>query len=546
MSPLKGSNAQTMQAAKIVRSRELDSFAKSLLLPEQTNYRIVWISGIGGIGKSILLEQLRGKTCEDDFRPYCLTALVDERHSTPIAIMAAWTEQLRKVGYPLAHFEKEFASYKEDARKIQEEQQALLAKVPDTAGTLAGTVPGIGKILQIVIKPLTEYLLFSGARRLSRRLNNNKRLEDPTGVLTQALIKDLNRLTASRVATPQGTRSKRILLFFDTFEKVASEVVPWLLTYFLETNENKDVVLVVAGRDPYDYSTDNAPKRWSKFSDSILSINLSGFTREETYDYLTKRGITERNRLDSIWQLSCGFPFYLSSYTVPQRKVDPTRAVVENFLYWLPKDEPVKRRLAEVAALLSRPFHRDDIYALKDLLGQEQDWPALYLWLIRQDFVFAIEDGRYAYDDVAQEFFCRHLYQSSPSEHERTCRTLASYYREQLEKIEQENDALASYPSPWLELTFARAVQLFLLPDRASHEKAVAVVLNAYARTVQSREIAAFLRKLSRRYPRSEINANIKYTVKKLQQHIATSQLQGKQGVVGDRPRIGANRLLGE
>ena len=67
MSSFKGIDTQTMQAAKIVRSRELDSFATSTLLPDQTSYRIVWISGIGGIGKSILLEQLRGKTHEDDF-----------------------------------------------------------------------------------------------------------------------------------------------------------------------------------------------------------------------------------------------------------------------------------------------------------------------------------------------------------------------------------------------------------------------------------------------------------------------------------------------
>src|SRR5690348_2277660 len=114
----KGIDTQMKQGAKIVRSHEVDSFAESILLPEQANYRIVWISGIGGIGKSSLLEQLRGKTYDDDFRPYCLTALVDERHLTPITIMGALAEQLRKVGCPLAHFEKEFASYKDDVRKV--------------------------------------------------------------------------------------------------------------------------------------------------------------------------------------------------------------------------------------------------------------------------------------------------------------------------------------------------------------------------------------------------------------------------------------------
>src|SRR5262245_51048751 len=116
----------------VVRHRELASFEQNILVPEKIDYRIVWISGIGGIGKSVLLEQLREKCSETAFSNYCLTAFTDERQSTPINIMASFAEQLRKAGHSLTKFEKALASCREDAQRIQQEQQALLTNFPDT------------------------------------------------------------------------------------------------------------------------------------------------------------------------------------------------------------------------------------------------------------------------------------------------------------------------------------------------------------------------------------------------------------------------------
>lgn len=548
MSLVKGTNPQTIQIAKIVRSRELASFVQAILVPEHMSYTIVWVSGIGGIGKSVLLEQFREKTCETGFKDYCLMALVDERQSTPVSIMATFAEQLRRAGHPLTKFEKELVSCKED-------EQALLAKIPDTAGALVGIIPMFGKLLQILSTPIIELIIFLSANRLKKRLKNNKRSEEPLGTLTQAFIEELNRITMTRVTSRQVTQCWRVILFFDTFEKLAPGTVPWLLNYFLEAGVSNNLALVVAGRDPYDYSIDNAPKLWSKYRDRILSISLGSFTREETYDYLHRKGVIERNALDNIWQLSRGFPFYLSSYMNP--KIHSTRAVVDNFLHLLPKEEFVKRRLAVCAALLSRPFHQDDVYALKDILGPEQDWPDLYRWLIRQDFVLTMDDGRYSYDELVQEFFCRDLYQTSPSEYEKTCRVLEKYYREQLVKIRQDKNKQV-YDSPqWLELVLAQATQLFLMPDKTSHAEAIELVLKFYTAewqtsletsmklslfslkmsvaqgrfaiqpytyTAQTKEIELFLAKLSQKHPNSEINANIQAALKTLRQRLAQSK----------------------
>src|SRR5579859_1001551 len=260
----------------VVRYRELALFVQNILVPENIAYRIVWISGIGGIGKSVLLEQLREKCSEKAFCDYCLTAFTDERQSTPINIMASFAEQLRKAGHSLTKFENALASCREDAQRLQQEQQALLAKLPDTTSSIAGILPIIGNILQMIAKPVTESLIFVGKRYLIRRVQNSKRLEDPIGFLTRVFIEDLGRLTRTKPQDKSShiARPWRVILFFDTFEKLSPTIVPWLLNHFLE-RVNNNIVLVVAGRDPYDYSTENAPKQWSRYSDSLFSISLN-------------------------------------------------------------------------------------------------------------------------------------------------------------------------------------------------------------------------------------------------------------------------------
>src|SRR5262249_425947 len=158
------------------------------------------------------------------------------------------------------------------------------------------------------------------------------------------------------------TMKRRVILFFDTFEKLATEVVPWLLDYFLTAEIKNTVVLVVAGRDPLEYATSDDAKHWLPYIESgvISSLILNSFTREETYGYLGERGILDPERVDTIWKLSLGLPLYLGFLTAnPQGKIDPTKDVVDNFLRWIPEKDQVKRQLALDAALFTRPFNQD-------------------------------------------------------------------------------------------------------------------------------------------------------------------------------------------
>ncbi len=506
----------------IGRTNELHFFVENILRPEEPVHNIISISGQGGVGKSTLLTRLIDETKTVNFKDYCMTALVDERQTTPTSIMERFADQLHMRG----EFEEALASYKEALRKLQIERDAtrdtLWRKTAtNVASSVAKDVPIVGGVLERATGPTIEYIF----DRLHYRqlLKDAERLEDPISDLTNAFVEELNRLTEIQVSL-DSNRTKyrqRVILFFDTFEQLAGEIASWLLNYFLQANIDTNVVLVVAGRDPIDRSIPDNPKDWLPYYDdnTIYSISLNNFTEEETRAYLIKRDITDPTRIPTIWQLSKGLPLYLSLLTSnPQGKVDPIADVVANFLRWIPEQEQVKRQLILDAALLSRPFNQDELRAFTYL--PEHERPTLYRWLIAQPFVHSnFQDGRHNYHELAKELFSRYLYQRSKKEYYATRRALADYYRRLLEDAETEGGEEAYGSAEWLELVLALAYQLFLLPDKFSHIKAIEQILIAYEHSDQRGEIVRSLRELSQDQPSNQASKGAQQTTKQLLQY---------------------------
>jgi AAA ATPase domain len=399
----------------IGRNNELTFFSENILKPEYPAYNIVSISGMGGVGKSTLLSRFIDEAHASGFRDYCLTALVDERQTTPASIMEEFADQLRNTGHPLSKFEDALTRYKTALRKLQIEREtareALLQKAAtDLTGSMVKSVPVVGSFLEKGTGLAIEYIL--DEHRYRQQLKDAERLENPVEDLTIAFVEELNNLTDTLVVLNSSSRLKRhyrVILLFDTFEQLASEAAPWLLDYFLHADINDNVILVIAGRDSIEYSIPNDPKRWLKYRDEhiIYSLPLESLTEDQTREYLAMRGITEDERIAAIWQLSKGLPLYLSFLTSdPRAEFDPTANVVANFLHWIPEQEKIKRRLAQEAALFSRPFNQDDLEAFTFV--SENERPALYLWLIGQPFVQpSALNGRYTYHNLAQELFSR-------------------------------------------------------------------------------------------------------------------------------------------
>jgi hypothetical protein len=292
-------------------------------------------------------------------------------------------------------FGKALKQYKEVLRTQQTDremmQDTLVQRMPTFAGAAVEGVPFVGPLLGEGVKATAEHLM--DRRNNIQRHKDTVLLEDPVHALTRAFVDELNHLADTQVLVgSRRYKKRRVVLFFDTFEQLAIEAAPWLLDYFLPADIDGNIVLVIAGRDPIERSIPDDTKRWLPYSDNsdIYWIPLNSFTEDETRAYLTKRNITDSERIATIWQLSQGLPFYLSLLTSnPQGKVDPAADVVANFLRWIPENEQVKRQLALDASLFSKPFSQDDLVAFEYL--PEQEMIDLYYWFTGLSFVYPQE-----------------------------------------------------------------------------------------------------------------------------------------------------------
>ena len=504
------------------RMNELQFFIENILDPEEPTHNIVSIFGQGGVGKSTLLARVIEELYDSKYKEYCLSALVDERQTTPVSIMERFADQLHLGG----DFGKALKHYKELVRKLQTEQETLqttiLHRAPDFAGAAIEGVPIVGPILREGVKVTAGHLI--DRYQAGQLHKDTEHLHDPLHDLTKTFIAELNRVADTQVvlSTRWLKRERRVLLCFDTFEQMAPEAVPWLLDYFLDAHISSNVVLVIAGRDRIDHSTADGPKRWLMYYDSntIYSLSLNGFTEDETRTYLAARNITDPDRISTIWRLSRGLPLYLGLLTSNlQGEVDPTKDVVDNFLRWIPEREHIKRRLALDAALLSKPFNQDDLEAFTYL--PEQERLDLYYWLTGLSFVYP-QAGRFRYHELAQDLFSRHPYQRSKKEYYSTRRNLATHYQRFLQEIQEEKGGETYHFMEWLESLLALTDQWFFLPDEASHVKAVEQILNAYQHTdaEQNAEIAKFLRELSQKRASIQISTSAQQVAAYLLQYI--------------------------
>ena len=458
------------------RTSELHFFVQNILTPEDPIHNILSISGQGGVGKSTLLARFINEAHSPPFKDFCLTAIVDERQTTPVTIMERFADQLHLKG----KFEKALRQYKETLRKLQTErdamQETMLHRIPDFAGAAAESLPIAGPLLREGVKASAKHLL--ERYHADQRHRDAELLVDPLAALTKAFVEELNSLAESRVTLGvRRGKQLRIILCLDTFEQLADEAVPWLLDYLLETEIKNTVVLVIAGRDSLEQSTPDGPKRWLPYYDNhtIYSMALDSFTEDETRTYLAARGMTDGDRMTTIWQLSQGLPLYLGLLTSNLTgQVDPTKDVVDNFLRWIPEQEHIKRQVALDAALFSRSFNQDDLEAFTYV--SEKERPTLYRWLIGQPFVRA-QDDRYRYHDIARELFRHYLYQHSRKGYHTTRRALAHHYQRLLEEIRREEGKEVYRSTEWFTLVLALLYQLLCLPDEASHIKSIEQVL---------------------------------------------------------------------
>lgn len=469
----------------IGRTNELHFFIEHILKPEGPTYHVVSVWGDAGVGKSTLLTRFRDEARAADFKDCCLTALVAGRRLTPARIMEHWAAQLRLAGSPLPAFEDMLAHYKEAVQEQQSEQEAARATFVHHVSRLMSSgirgAPVIGGLYETVAEAASAS--FWSQRQPRQPAGETEDRSDPLDDLTQAFVEDLNWLTATQVLLPsqRATRGLRVILLFDAVEPAAAETVSWLRNQSLHATISHNVVLVVAGREPLERSLPPAQTSYS--------MSLAPFTEDETRTYLTERGITNADRLATLWQLSGGLPLSVSMLAFgPEGSLDPAADMVTNVLRWLAGQGQSRQRFVLHAALFSRPFTQDDLAAFPSL--SERERASLYRWLIGLPFVqYSSLDGRHRSHDLIQELLSRAFSQRSPQDYQATHRALANHYRRRLEYLQAIGGKRVYLSAEWLELALAHVAQLFSLSDETSHLSAIEQVMTIAHEAKQEGEL---------------------------------------------------------
>jgi tetratricopeptide (TPR) repeat protein len=450
----------------------LENFGRALKQP-QANRLVFYAYGIGGIGKSTLLQKLRetyakeAKFARAFFGP---TSKID----SPLALMEHLYKQLPDDGWGGDKFPELCQKYKETLNKLETEsaegkgaaspEQISLVKklfsgavkaiaswhMPDEAANQLGSATeGVVDVASLALseKDRLEKLL------KQHRVTKNKR------ELQELMLDPLPKLTQAFAAgVIEKSRLQPIVLELDTYEKASSDFDAFLCKYLLADTALQDypVRIVMAGR--YSLKSKRYQRMFQHHWGLIQECQLEKFDKGETKKYLEGIGIVQPNEIRQVAQATKGLPYFLK--LIKDQKEDGRSIKVSR-----DSDEIVDRLLdgltstqKQVVQMASycRWFDRRIIQCLvaASLTGNSQlteekiDW---FDWLIERDFVIA--EDTYRIDDVARDVI-RAAEHRADEQNFRCIHDLLAQYFQQLadQEVDPDQPAPAKYEnSDWLK-----------------------------------------------------------------------------------------------
>ena len=439
--------------------RFLDDFAKAIKQPNSAPL-MFYAHGIGGIGKSTLLHELKSlydgkvKFLEADFN--------NSRLSKPIELMKHLHQQL-PIHQPEADiFTVRYQQYQETLRRLETEAAEETQIVSAERSSLVREYMGVARS-SIVTEDESTFNPLSTTGRFEQLLRQHPATQgstqekmslrdlmlDPQPKLTQAFAQTLIQLS----------QEMPIVLWLDTYEKAQKDFNEFLGNELLKDTplHNSPVRIAMAGRYKLSHG-----RYQHKFQDRgvplIREYSLAKFSKQETQQYLENIGVTNKDEVRQIWSATQGYPYYLN--LLKKQKEDDGKITLSggqsgmvNLL--LDGLDETQQRVVKLAAHC-RSFDQQLIQALLQEFGEANipfgngiNW---FKWLTERDFT--ISDGSYRIDDVARSVIRETQHQEDKQKFCRIHNWIADYF-EQLadQEVSPDRSPLDKYEnSEWQEL----------------------------------------------------------------------------------------------
>ncbi|KPI17936.1 Tetratricopeptide TPR_2 repeat-containing protein [Actinobacteria bacterium OK074] len=390
------------RAGFVGRRAEIDRFRGNFELPpEDERHSFVFhIHGPAGVGKSSLVRELEAVAAG---RSALMATTDDAVHSVPEA-MAAISSQLARQGVELKALDKLLTTYRQ--RRHEAETASAMPDVTGAGSPSAGSMmaaqaglgalgllplPGAGVVAGAVDASQLAYGTDRLRAALSARFRNHDDVQlvlEPLNVLTPLLVEELTRAAEG---------APWLTLFFDTYERTAPFLDPWLLDLLTTDRYGAlpaNVVVTLAGQHGPD------PARWTDYAGFVTEFALEPFSESEARQLLAAKGVLDETIIREVLRLSDCLPVLVSMLAEsPGGDRDPASTAVELFLKW---ERDPGRKEAALACAFPRRLDEDVFRAAISPGAAEGS----YDWLRGLPFV-SERAGRVRYHDVVRTAMLR-------------------------------------------------------------------------------------------------------------------------------------------
>ncbi|WP_052863831.1 tetratricopeptide repeat protein [Streptomyces niger] len=357
--------------------------------------RILNVVGVGGIGKSRLLQELRNRT-GPGFRTARLDLQIPAMRQQEDALAVLRTE-FGAQGIKFDRFDIAYAALwqrvhpqlrMDRANTPFAEESDILSKILDDAmgfpvfGTAAGLVRLAGRAIS--------------NRHRKHRIATDPTLQDLDSLSNAELGYAVTYLLAEELR--EASTEQPFVLYVDAYEALVPTPLPggksfgadaWLRDLLSQLQGG---LTVVASREPLQWATYD--RDWAAV---IREAVVEGLPMTARMELLTAAGITELPRQRSIAEASAGVPFYLhlavdtqAQHSARLETARTSEQIVQRFLQHVAPDEV---RILELLSI-ARTFDFETFRAL----GRAFDLPAhLLTWesLTAYSFTYPLPHGSY-------------------------------------------------------------------------------------------------------------------------------------------------------
>lgn len=443
--------------------RFLDDFAKAIKQPNSAPL-MFYAHGIGGIGKSTLLHELKSlyhgevKFLEADFN--------NSRLSKPIELMKHLHQQL-SIHQPEADlFTVRYQQYEETLLRLETEAAAETQIVSAEQRSLVREYMGVARS-SIVTEDESTFNPLSTRERFEKLLRQHPATQgttpekmslrdimlDPQPKLTQAFAETLIQLS----------QEMPIVLWLDTYEKAQKDFNEFLGNELLQDTPLRDFPVRIAMAGRYKLSHGRYQGKFKERENPLIrEYALIQFDEQETQKYLADIGVTNKGFVRRIWRATQGYPYYLN--LLKKQKEESGKitlsggqsSMVDLLLEGFNETEQRVVKLAAHCRWFDRPLIRNLLqkFEVSDILndcknGNKIDW---FKWLTERDF--AIPDDQYRIDDVARSEIRKTQHQEDKQEFFQIHNWIADYFEQLADReVSPDRSPLDKYEnSEWQEL----------------------------------------------------------------------------------------------